>query len=271
MKKVINTLIALTLVSPTLVFAHPGGGPGGPGGPGWHQGGGPGWGGGPRHYSFLPDAAAAVLIGGLTYYVLNGSYYQRQNNNGYVMVEPPVERYSGSMQALDYNGERFYVQDGHYYPARYFRALSGSAASTGVIKKRPPGWPFLFTLSAQPLLVCLRIGIVLFTALEAVVHDATGVVIAYEIGLRLTVTFAQYVSLAGTARVNHGDFSRGRAGNIANLLTRHSFLNILNNGLSHIAFGTVVCRTARQNGQSHSSTNKSCYFIHILIPRLLSM
>lgn len=110
MRKVISVLLALTLLSPTMALAHPGGpGPGpGPGG-GW------GHGGGPAHLSFLPEAAAAVLIGGLTYYALNGRYYQRQNDNTYVAVTPPPEQVSGSMHTLDYNGERFYVQDGHYY------------------------------------------------------------------------------------------------------------------------------------------------------------
>ncbi|KGT94855.1 hypothetical protein NG99_06830 [Erwinia typographi] len=108
MKKVMSALLALTLLSPTLALAHPGGWGPGPG-PGWHHGG------GPDRLSFLPEAAAAVLIGGLTYYALNGNYYQRQNDNTYVVVQPPLERVSGDMRALDYNGERFYVQDGHYY------------------------------------------------------------------------------------------------------------------------------------------------------------
>ena len=59
--------------------------------------------------------AAAVLIGGLTYYALNGHYYQRQEDNTYVVVQPPSEPVSGEMHALDYNGERFYVEEGHYY------------------------------------------------------------------------------------------------------------------------------------------------------------
>lgn len=110
MKKVISTLLSLTLLSPVLVSAHPG--DWGPGrGPYWGHGGGHG----PGRLSILPDAAAAVIIGGLTYYALNGMYYQRQNDNTYVVVQPPVERLSGGMNAIDYNGERFYVQDGHYY------------------------------------------------------------------------------------------------------------------------------------------------------------
>lgn len=116
MKKVMSALLVVTLLSPALAFAHPGGWGPGPG-PDWHGGPGHGWHGGhgPDHLSFLPEAAAAVLIGGLTYYALNGNYYQRQNDNTYVVVQPPIERVSGDMRSLDYNGERFYVQDGHYY------------------------------------------------------------------------------------------------------------------------------------------------------------
>ena len=124
MKKVMTTLLALSLLAPALASAHPGGwGPPGPG-PGWHGGGGPG------RLSFLPDAAAAVLIGGLTYYVLNGNYYQRQNDNTYVVVDRPVDRVT-DMRALDYNGERYYVQDGHYYR----RNINGEYLAV----PRPPG------------------------------------------------------------------------------------------------------------------------------------
>lgn len=109
MKKVIAPLLALTLLSPAVALAHPGG---------WGHGPGPGWGGGPGPGRFLPDAATAVLIGGLTYYLLNGSYYQRQGDT-YVVVQPPA---STPMQVLDFNGRRFYVQDGHYYQ----RDINGS-------------------------------------------------------------------------------------------------------------------------------------------------
>ncbi|MFH8134352.1 DUF6515 family protein [Pantoea osteomyelitidis] len=106
MKKVIASLLALTLITPAIAFAHPGGwGPG----PHGHWGGG---GGGPLR--FLPDAAVGVLIGGLTYYMLNGNYYQRQGDN-YVVVEPPAAEPAREMRVLDFNGKRYYVQDGHYY------------------------------------------------------------------------------------------------------------------------------------------------------------
>ncbi|MFW0697933.1 DUF6515 family protein [Pantoea sp. R13S299] len=118
MKKIIASLLTLTLLTPALAFAHPG-----DWGPGWGRHGGPGphwvgprphWG-GPGPYRFLPEAATAVLIGGLTYYLLNGSYYQRHGDE-YVVVEPPAEsRVSSEMRVLDFNGKRFYVQAGHYY------------------------------------------------------------------------------------------------------------------------------------------------------------
>ncbi|MDF2041118.1 MULTISPECIES: DUF6515 family protein [unclassified Pantoea] len=118
MKKIIASLLTLTLLTPVLAFAHPGdwgpgwGGHGGPDphwvGPGHH------WG-GPGPIRFLPEAATAVLIGGLTYYLLNGSYYQRHGDE-YVVVEPPAEsRVSSEMRVLDFNGKRFYVQAGHFY------------------------------------------------------------------------------------------------------------------------------------------------------------
>lgn len=127
MKKVIASLLVLTLTAPVIAVAHPGGGPG----PGWHHGGGPGWG-RPAPFRFLPEAATAVLIGGLTYYLLNGTYYQRQRDT-YVVVEPPAERVTldSRMHALDYNGRRYYVQDGHYYE----RNIHGEYLEV----PRPPG------------------------------------------------------------------------------------------------------------------------------------
>lgn len=127
MKKVMTTLFALTLLSPMLASAHPGGwGPG----PDWHRDGGPRWHDDGPGRSFLPEAAAAVLIGGLTYYVLNGQYYQRQQDNTYHLVERPVDRRE-EMHALDYNGERFYVEQGHYYR----RTIDGEYVEV----PRPPG------------------------------------------------------------------------------------------------------------------------------------
>jgi len=113
MKKIIASLLTLTLLTPALAFAHPGDwGP--PGGWGRHGGNGPHWG-GPGPVRFLPEAATAVLTGGLTYYLLNGNYYQRHGDE-YVVAEPPAEsRVSSEMRVLDFNGKRFYVQAGHFY------------------------------------------------------------------------------------------------------------------------------------------------------------
>lgn len=122
MKKVIASVLALTLIAPAIAFAHPGGWGPGPG-PHGHWGG-PGprghWGGPHGHWGgggplrFLPEAAVGVLIGGLTYYMLNGNYYQRQGDN-YVVVQPPVAEPARDTRVLDFNGKRYYVQDGHYY------------------------------------------------------------------------------------------------------------------------------------------------------------
>ncbi|AIX73913.1 MAG: DUF6515 family protein [Mixta calida] len=131
MKKVIASLLALTLTAPAVAVAHPyGPAPG----PGWRHGGewgGHGWG-RPAPFRFLPEAATAVLIGGLTYYLLNGNVYQRQGET-YVMVQPPTERMTmgDAMRALDYNGRRYYVQDGHYYE----RNIDGEYLEV----PRPPG------------------------------------------------------------------------------------------------------------------------------------
>lgn len=143
MKKFAAPLFALSLLSPTLAMAHPGG---------------PG-------FNILPDAAAAVVIGGLTYWALNGNYYQK-NGNQYVQVQAPPqaeaapqddeqpqdsgpppdyaqsqddapppdyaqsqndapppaeddqEEYNSAppdISPLDFHGQRFYVSHGHYY------------------------------------------------------------------------------------------------------------------------------------------------------------
>lgn len=42
-------------------------------------------------FRLLPDIATTVLLGGLTYYLVNGIYYQRQGAQ-YVVVENPHQR-----------------------------------------------------------------------------------------------------------------------------------------------------------------------------------
>lgn len=118
MKRIIPIALIMTLSIPLTCAAGPGGhggndGPGRPdGGPGMmHHGGGKHGG---QWLSTLPDIATALLIGGMTYWVVNGIYYQ-QADNGYVVVERPAESPSKTMQILDFGGKRYYVQQGHYY------------------------------------------------------------------------------------------------------------------------------------------------------------
>ncbi|MEC5318985.1 DUF6515 family protein [Brenneria populi subsp. brevivirga] len=110
MKKSLTILVALSLLLPVSAFAHPG--PGGPGPGGW------GWGWGPGPIDRLPYGVETVLIAGLTYYVVNGIFYQRQNDQ-YVVVEAPpgaaTATTQNGMTVLDMNGERFYVKNGFYY------------------------------------------------------------------------------------------------------------------------------------------------------------
>lgn len=63
--------------------------------------------------SILPDIATALLISGLTYYVVNGIYYQKQGNQ-YIVVDAPRET-AAALNVVDFNGKRYYVRDGHYY------------------------------------------------------------------------------------------------------------------------------------------------------------
>ncbi|KAA8995481.1 hypothetical protein FJU30_24145 [Affinibrenneria salicis] len=118
MKKPLTWLLLTSLLIPAATFAHPG--PGGPHGPDW----GPGPDGGRwfapapgAAFNILPPGVETVLVAGLTYYVLNGIFYQRQNDR-YVVVEPPQASHDtppGQMSVMDLNGERFYVKDGAYY------------------------------------------------------------------------------------------------------------------------------------------------------------
>lgn len=121
MRNIIPIALIVTLSIPLTCAAGPGGhgGPGGNDGPGRPDGG-PGMihHGGGKHsgtwLSVLPDIATALLIGGVTYWVVNGTYYQ-QADNGYVVVERPSDSPSTTLQVLDLGGKRYYVQQGHYY------------------------------------------------------------------------------------------------------------------------------------------------------------
>lgn len=107
MKKHLYVLAVSTLiVMPSLAMARPG--------PWFH---GPGFYPGPHYFypgprlTVLPGLATAIIVGGLTYYVVNGIYYQRQGAE-YIRVETP----SGTgVNVLDYNGKRYYVRNGSYY------------------------------------------------------------------------------------------------------------------------------------------------------------
>lgn len=112
--------LAATLIMTLCLPAFAGPGPGGHGGP---------RAGGPAQYdrpspghrvSILPDIATALLLGGLTYYVVNGVYYQKQDDR-YIVVETPRETDS-ALNVVDFNGKRYYVRDGHYYQ----RDINGS-------------------------------------------------------------------------------------------------------------------------------------------------
>jgi len=125
MKKLPILLVSLSLLMPVAGFGYPYGGGHGGYHDYYHYRYGPhGWVGGRPHYGerfgFLPGLASTVLIAGLTYYVLDGVYYQRQNDQYIVVQAPPApptysSGYGGAMTVLDLNGERYYVNQGHYY------------------------------------------------------------------------------------------------------------------------------------------------------------
>ncbi|WJY16072.1 hypothetical protein PCO82_05200 [Pectobacteriaceae bacterium CE90] len=104
-------IFMLNLLPPAVVIAAPG-----PGGPGQapipahrHE---PG-----VYVDHLPPGVETALIAGLTYYVLNGIFYQQEHGR-YIIVTPPPAANAlshGGLTVLDINGERFYVKDGTYY------------------------------------------------------------------------------------------------------------------------------------------------------------
>ena len=107
----------MLLLSGVLVFpAHTSAAPG----PGGAPGEGPGHRDAPRfpapghRVSILPELATAVAIGGITYWLANGIYYQKQGD-GYIVVEKPSAPADGALKTLDFDGKRYYVRDGHYY------------------------------------------------------------------------------------------------------------------------------------------------------------
>ncbi|WP_434584600.1 DUF6515 family protein [Klebsiella sp. R390] len=102
-------VMTMLIVSPSLALAGPGPGPGGPG-PGFTPQ--PA----PTPYprlSVLPDLATTLIIGGLTYYIVNDIYYRKQGAE-YIRVDAP-SAVNSSLNVVDYNGKRYYVRDGSYY------------------------------------------------------------------------------------------------------------------------------------------------------------
>lgn len=119
------------LLLPSLAQAEPG--PGGPMGPGpgapW-QAPIPG-----MPVDRLPLGVETVIVAGLTYYMLNGIFYQR-HDDGYVVVDAPnnvasAQTTPGGTTVLDLNGQRYYVKDGSYYQ----RNINGQYIEV----PRPPG------------------------------------------------------------------------------------------------------------------------------------
>ncbi|WP_323912818.1 DUF6515 family protein [Aeromonas caviae] len=77
---------------------------------------GPGFGPGHR-VDRLPGGVETLLLAGLTYYVLDGIFYRRQENH-YVVVSPPPQVLvvaETGLIPLDLDGRRYYVREGHYY------------------------------------------------------------------------------------------------------------------------------------------------------------
>ncbi|WP_395490829.1 DUF6515 family protein [Cedecea davisae] len=110
MKKQLYVIaMSALMVVPQLALARPG--------PWWGHG--PGFYRGPHYFypwprlTVLPGLATAIIVGGLTYYVVNGIYYQRQGAE-YVRVETPSSPGAG-ISVLDYNGKRYYVRNGSYF------------------------------------------------------------------------------------------------------------------------------------------------------------
>lgn len=70
--------------------------------------------GGPRGGHNIADLATVAVIGGLTYYVLDNVFYQRQGNN-YVVVSAPPAYSISQLTQIDYQGKRYYVKDNRFY------------------------------------------------------------------------------------------------------------------------------------------------------------
>lgn len=95
-----NKLIQI-LITPTLIVLllsgciGPRGGRGGGGNP-------------------IADLATVAVIGGITYYVLDGIFYKK-NEDKYVVVTAPLANTNAALSQLDYNGKRYYVNNNHFF------------------------------------------------------------------------------------------------------------------------------------------------------------
>lgn len=109
MKMRIKILLTLTIICITAsAHAVPGPRPDAGPAPAPFNGRGPA----PR-LNVLPDIATTLILGGLTYYVVNDVYY-RKEGDVYIRVETPQSDLSG-LNTVDYNGKRYYSRNGHYY------------------------------------------------------------------------------------------------------------------------------------------------------------
>ena len=82
--------------------------------PQYGHGAGPGFG---HRVDRLPGGVETLRLAGLTYYVLDGIFYRRQENH-YVVVSPPPQVLvvaETGLIPLDLDGRRYYVREGHYY------------------------------------------------------------------------------------------------------------------------------------------------------------
>ena len=111
-KNICTWVMVILIASPSLVYAAPGG-PGGHGGYGRpHLSHAPNSPRSPR-LDFLPALATTLILGGLTYYVVNDAYYRKQGTE-YILVDSPTN-ISSNLNVVDYNNKRYYVRNGSYY------------------------------------------------------------------------------------------------------------------------------------------------------------
>ncbi|MDX7842174.1 MULTISPECIES: DUF6515 family protein [Aeromonas] len=109
-------LLAMAIALPAMAGPGDMGRPGGweSPAPQYGHGAGPGFG---HRVDRLPGGVETLLLAGLTYYVLDGIFYRRQENH-YVVVSPPPQVLvvaETGLIPLDLDGRRYYVREGHYY------------------------------------------------------------------------------------------------------------------------------------------------------------